>query len=449
MISNKQVEKLEKSSVKLTLTVDKDNVNQEYKAILGQYSKQAQIPGFRKGKVPASVLERKFGESIKGEAAHKLIDKAYQQAMEEVEEKPLGYLPPTLADETIDLKLDNEFTFSLVYDIYPEIKLGEYKDLEVEVPAVTVGKKEITAELEKIQEQNAMVMDKADGVVAQDDVITINTVEIDDEGEEVEGTGRQDFVFTVGSGQNIYKMDEDLIGFKKDETQVITKEYPEDSEATQFAGKTLKIKVTVTAVKEKKLPEINDELAQDVSDDFETLADLEKDIKKKLTETKDNKLKEIKLERALDAVAEKTPFDIPESMISVELDQAWRNFANQNRMSMEQIEKIFGEEGKKSFLESWRPGVEKNVRHRLLIGKIVEAEKIETTEEEVEKEIEKQAGLANMSVDQAKDYFKKNNMTHALEHEIKDRKAVDLLLAGVKEKKGKKTAYQDLIGGNL
>jgi trigger factor len=93
--------------------------------------------------------------------------------------------------------------------------------------------------------------------------------------------------------------------------------------------------------------------------------------------------------------------------------------------------------------------VEKNVRHRLLIGKIVEAEKIETTEEEIDQEIEKQAGLANMSVDQAKDYFKKNNMTHALEHEIKDRKAVDILLAGVKEKKGKKTAYQDLIGGNL
>jgi trigger factor len=99
MISNKQVEKLEKSSVKLTLTVDKDNVNQEYKSILGQYSKKAQIPGFRKGKVPASVLERKFGEASKGEAAHKLIDKAYQKAMEEVEEKPLGYLPPTLADE--------------------------------------------------------------------------------------------------------------------------------------------------------------------------------------------------------------------------------------------------------------------------------------------------------------------------------------------------------------
>jgi trigger factor len=209
--------------------------------------------------------------------------------------------------KTIDLKLDNEFTFSLVYDIYPEITLGEYKDLEVEVPAVTVGKKEITAELEKIQEQNAMVMDKADGVVAKDDVITINTVEIDEEGEEVEGTGRQDFVFTVGTGQNIYKMDEDLIGFKKDETKTITKEYAEDSEATQFAGKTLKIKVTVTAVKEKKLPEINDELAQDVNDDFETLADLEKDIKKNSPKPKIISSKKSKLERALDAVAEKTP----------------------------------------------------------------------------------------------------------------------------------------------
>jgi trigger factor len=183
--------------------------------------------------------------------------------------------------KTIDLKLDNEFTFSLVYDVYPEITLGEYKDLEVEVPAVTVGKKEITAELEKIQEQNAMVMDKADGVVAKDDVITINTVEIDDEGEEVEGTGRQDFRLHRG-----YRSEHLQDGRGPDRLQKRRNSKPSPRSTLKTAkppnslGRPSRSRSPSLRSRRKKLPEINDELAQDVNDDFETLADLEKDIKK-------------------------------------------------------------------------------------------------------------------------------------------------------------------------
>jgi len=448
VIANKEITPLDNSAVKLTLTVGKDEVQKKYKEVLSDYSKKVQLPGFRRGKVPTTVIEKKFGEGIKGEAAHKLIDEAYQKALEELEKKPLGLAPPVLEDQSIELQIDEDFRFSLVYDTFPEITLGSYKGIEVEVPSITIGKKEITEELEKIQDQNAMILDK-NGKSAKGDMLTINTAEVGEDGQIIPGTERQDFVFTLGTGQNLYKLDDELIGFSKEEERILEKAYPEDFESPELAGRKLKIQVKVTAIKEKKLPEINDELAQDVNDAFKTLEDLEKDIKQKLTEQKDQKLKTLKLERILDSIAASSPFQIPQSMINAELEQAWKNFAHQNRMDDGQLLKIFGPEGKKSFLDNWKEGVEKNVRHQLILGKILEAEKIETTEEELEGEILKQAELAQMTADQAKDYFKKNHLMHALEHEVKDRKVVALLLESSKEKKGKKTSYQDLIQGNL
>ena len=235
-----------------------------------------------------------------------------------------------------ELNPEEDFSFELIYDTFPEVKFGEYKGIEIEETQVKILKKHENAELEKIQEQNSVVMDKADETVEKDNIVTIDYVEMDGK-EEVEDTKREDFVFTIGTGYNLYKIDKQLIGLKKGEEKVISKKYKEDFENADLAGRSVKIKVLVKAVKEKQLPELDDELAQDVNEKFETLDDLRKDIKKQLKEKAAAKINGAKMEQLIDKLVESSDIDLPASMIKAEQENNWRNFLQQSQVQEEQM----------------------------------------------------------------------------------------------------------------
>ena len=292
MVANKEIERLEKSAVKLTVTVEQDAVKKEFDKLVGKYCKTAHIKGFRKGKVPSAILLQKYGESIRYETSMKLIEESLKEIFDEIEERPLAYSTPELQDEAI-IEEDAAYTYTVKYDVFPDVTVADYKGLTVEEPEVKIGKKEIDAELEKIQDQNSVVMEK-DGGAAKNDIVTINYSELDENGSEIEGSKREDFVFTIGTGYNIYKFDEDIEGMKKDEEKIIEKTFPDDFETAEFAGTTKKIKVLVKVVKEKQLPALDDELAQDVNEKFETLKDLKDDIKKRLETSLEQRLRSIK-----------------------------------------------------------------------------------------------------------------------------------------------------------
>lgn len=449
MIQNKEIEKLENSAVRLTVTVNKDAAGKEYKDLLKKYSREAQIKGFRKGKVPAAVLERKFGEGIRQEAMGNIIDTSLKEAFETVEEKPLTFAQPEL-EEFPDLDFDKDITYKVKYDVFPEITLGEYKGLDVEEPQVSILKADVDRELETLQDQNSIVMDKEDGTVADADIVTVDYAAVDDQDQVIDGTERQDFVFTVGSGYNLYKIDDDIKGMKVNDEKLIEKTYPEDEENKDLAGQTKKIKVKVTAVKEKQLPEINDELAQDVDDKFETLEDLKKDIKKRLKESADAKVREKKVQQILDKVVENSQVEPPESMLRAELDNSWHTFVSQSRMPEETILKMLEIQGKTKdeMLSEWRPDALKSLKSRLLVNKMVEKEKIEVEDKEVDEEIKKQAEQSRMPLEDARKYFEQNQLLDYVKSEIKDRKLYDLLLAEAKVKKGSKVKYLDLMEAN-
>ncbi len=446
LIQSKEVEKLEKSAARLSVTVGKDKAKEEYDNLLKQYAKQAQIKGFRKGKVPPSVLEQKYGEGIRQEAAGNLIDNSLKEAFASIEESPLSFAQPEL-ESMPDLRFDTDFSYSVKYDIYPEISLGEYKGLEAEEPQVSITQTDIKAELEKIQDQNSVVMDKEDKTVTDGSIVTINYSEVDGNGEPVAGTSREDFVFTLGSGYNFYKLDEDIQGMKVDEEKVIEKTYPEDEENQELAGQTKQIKVKVTAVKEKQLPEINDELAQDVDDKFETLDDLKKDIRKRFKENADAKVREKKLEQILNQVVENSTVELPESMIQADLDNSWQSFVSQSRMPEETILQMLQMQGKtkEDMMSEWREDAVKSLKQRLLTNKMVEQEKIEVSDEEVDKEIKDQAEKSGMPEDEVRKYLKQNNLMDHISSQIKDRKLFDILLEEAKVKKGSKVKYLDLV----
>jgi trigger factor len=440
------MENLEHSAVKLSVTVEQQALKGEYDELLGKYSKSAHIKGFRKGKAPAEVIERKFGEGIKQEAAANIIEKSLKQIFEEVDKKPLPYVTPTLEDE-LDPDLDKDFTFTVTYDTFPEVELGTYKEIEIEEPQVEVTKEDEERELSDLQERNAIVIDKPDGTVAKDDIITIDYAEVDEKDEEIEGTKREGFVFTVGSGYNLYKLDDDVIGMKKDETKVIEKEFPEDFEAEELRGQKKRIRVTVTAVKQKQLPELDDELAQDIHDDYETLEDLKQDIHKKLHEAAESKVREKKVSQLIDAIVENSTIDLPKGMVDAELENSWQNFLTRSRIPAEDAEKILAAQGKsrEDLYEEWRPASEKRLKTRLLLTKIIEEENIEVADNEVEEELEKHAEQQGTSADELREQYEKANYLGYIEDDIKDRKVIDFLLENAKIKKGEKVKFLDIM----
>ncbi len=449
MIVSKNMENLENSSVKLTVTVGKDAVNKEYNDLLNKYAKSAHIKGFRKGKAPAKILEQKFGESIRGEATMNLMENGLKEAYEDVDKKPLPYATPVLQedDNEIMIELDKDFTFAVTYDTMPDVKLGEYKGLKIEAPVCKIGKKDVDRELDLLREQNATVVEKTKGNAEKDDIVNINYCELDADGNEIEDSKREDFVFTIGTGYNIYKLDDDITGMAAGEEKTIGKEYAEDDSDKSLAGRKISLKVKLNSIKVKELPELDDELAQDISDEYKTLKDLKDSIKERLTESAETFINESNKQKLMDQIIENSDFQVPASMVQAEMEQSWNSFVSQSRMPEEQVLQIIEAQGrtKDEMLKEWEPSAEKSVKSFLITEQLIKDEKIEVSDEEVDEELKKQADTAGMSYEDAKNYFEQNGMLFYLRNDISSRKLFDLLLDSADIKEGAKKDYLDLM----
>lgn len=447
----KEFKKIEHSAVELTVTIPQAELKDGYNKLLAKYSKTAQIPGFRKGHVPASVLERKYGESLKGETAANLIEESLESVFaEEGVPQPLPYSQPSLK-ETPDFGIDADLTFTVTYDVMPEVSVKEIKDISIDVPQVSIGDAEIAEELKQIQERNALVIDKKDDdAVAKDDIVTINYAELDDAKAVIDGTKREDFVFTVGSGMNIFKIDDDVIGMKKGETKEITKTYADDDTNTELAGKTKTLSVTVTAVKVRNLPELDDDLAQDVNEKFKTLDDLKADISKNLNTALENRIKEIKANALIEKLVELNEVDLPESMCKMELESRWRMMAQQYQCSPEQLEKLVVATGKtkEEFLTDMQGDSQKALKGRIIVEQLFKDYKIEVTPEDVEAEYSKIAEQANISVEEVKKHYADARRKEYLIDDMKEQKLYDALFAKVNFKKGEKKTFAELFKYN-
>jgi len=445
---SKKIEKMDNSAVKLTITVPSKEGDKAYNDLLNKYSKEVQIKGFRKGKVPRSVLEKKFGEGLVQETAGNLLDEAFKAALADLkkEEQPLGYEYPEVQGSP-DLELGKDFSFDIVYDVYPQFELADYKGIEIEEPQVKILKKDEEAELNDIQEKNAMVIDKKNKTIAGKNVVTIDYCEVDDEDNEIESTKRADFVFTVGTEENYYKFDKEIRGMKVDQEKIIEKEYADDFEVEELAGSKKRIKVLVKAVKEKQLPELDDELAQDVSEKFETLDDLKANIKEQLQEKLDNKLRAKMTEELTTKLAEANEINVPSSMLKAELENSWRSFIQRFGMPEEQLMPLLEAQGKtkEDMMKDWEEDALKSLKTQLVLSKIQEQEKIEVSDEDLEEEMKKQAEAYNMSLEDLKKTFGENGLVEYLKNDISQKKLIDFLLDNAKKSKGEKLSYEEFI----
>ena len=448
-----EITKLEHSAAKLTVTVAKEDVANGYKTTLGKYVKQVQIPGFRKGHVPASVLERKYGEQIKMEAAGDLIDSVLNEIFQDEKElsnRPLPYAQPKM-DEMPAFDTAKEFTFTVTYDVFPSVEVKDFNGISVKEPQVSVGDAEVEEELKGIQERNAAVIDKKEDEKAEkDNIVTIDIEEIDEDGKAVEGTKREGFTFTLGTAENVYKIDDDIIGMKANETKEITKKYAKTDADKNLAGTTKKYSVTVKQIKVRKLPALDDDLAQDVSDKYKTLADLKADILKNLNIAKDRKIKEIKVNSLLEQLIEKNPIEIPASMLQAELNGRWGQMAQQFQTTPEDLERMVVASGQKKedMLAQWTGDAEKMLKSRIIVDSLLKSKNISVTPEEVEEAYQKLADSNGVSVEDVKKHYADPRAKEWFIDDVKEQKLYDDIFAQIKVAKGDKTSFADLFKAN-
>lgn len=419
MVTNKSLTALENSQMALTLTVDAASIEEAYKAKINKYAKEIQMKGFRKGKAPISVIESKFGSAIREESTFDLMESSLKETIETLDEKdkPLQFSTPVLQNEEslLPFKKDSDITFTVHYDVRPSFDLPQYTGLEVKYNTTEVADSDVDAEIEKLREQNAVVLTK-DAKVANGDIVTCNYVELDSEGNEVPGTSRKDFTFTVGSSYNFYGFDEDIIGMAKGEEKKFEKTYAEDYANPDYKGKTITLIVNVTEVKERQLPEVDDEFAQDVKEEYKTVEDMKNGIKANLQKEVDEMVDNVKKEAIVNALNEATTLTIPASMIEFELESSWRDYVRQTGLTEDQILNYFKQSGmsKESFIEGWREPATKNLKNQLILEAIQKKENFEVDEKALEEELNK--NIKEDTDEATKDYYRnvlRDNMQYA------------------------------------
>ena len=443
MITEKSVKELENSQAALTLTLDAASIEEAYSKRIQKYAKELTIPGFRKGKVPASVIERKFGDQIREESTFDTMEEALKEAYASLDKKdmPLVFSTPVLQDEEklLPFKKDSDITFTVVYDVMPRFELPQYTGLEVDVPSIEITDADIDKEIERYREQNAIVRTK-DGAAASGDVVTIDYAELDADGNDIASSKRDGFTFTLGSGYNFYKLDSDIEGMKAGDEKKVTKTYAEEDNVPGYAGKTVTLRVKLDTLKSRELPAVDDDFAQDIKDEYKTVADLRAGIKEKFEKTASDAITREKEEAIMKKLAGEADFVIPESMIKAELDSRWRNFVRQMGVSEEQVEKFMQMQGstKEAIQNEWRDDAISTIRTQLIMDRIREKENFEISDDELNAECEKQ--LKNVP-DSEKDSYK-----DMIKDEMQFAKVLPFLLEKNTFKDGEKKSYSEYLG---
>ncbi len=440
MVKNKSIKKLDNSQVALTLTIGKEEIEKAYKDTLKKYLAKMEVPGFRKGHVPESIAERKFGDAIREEATFNYMEKELTDTIATLseEDKPLPYSTPVLQDEEklLPFKKDEDITYTCIYDVYPQFKLPAYTGLEFEIPKIEVEKEDIDKEIEKLQEQNSLMVDSSEGAKAGDYVSIEYTVDGGEKETDFLRIGEDD----VQNNNNIYQLDEDIVGMKKGDTKEITKSYAEDDEKVPFKlrGKTVKISLTVESVKRKDLPEVDDEFAQDVSDKYKTVKDLRDGIKARLLTECDEKLKGEKAQKIIDKILSETKIDVPESMMQQHLENSFSGLARQYGISQDQFENLLKMQGmdKDKIFSEWKEGAEKDLKGQIVLTAIQKDAKLDATDKEVEEKYKDQ--LENI-----KDENVKKSYMEIYKDEIAYSKVIPYLLEKNTFKEGKKISLKE------
>ena len=420
------VETLEKNMAKLTITVSAEEIEKAMQAVYQKNRSRYSVPGFRKGKVSRSVLERMYGKGLFYEdAVNSVMPEAYEKA---VEESGLDIVSePDIKFVETDPEKDLVFTAEVA--VKPEVVLGEYRGVEVPKADLTVTEDEVLAIIKKEQEKNAVNVNVEGRAVQSGDIATIDFEGFVD-GAAFEGGKGEDYPLTIGSNTFIPGFEDQIIGHEIGTEFDVNVTFPEDYQAEELKGKAAVFKVTVKKIEEKQLPELDDEFAAEVSE-FETMAEYKAHVEKAETERKEAAAEQAKEEAAIQKAVDNAQMDIPDAMVATEANNMIREFASnleRQGLKLDQYLEYFGQT-QDGMREQMKPNALKRIQTRLVLEAIAKAEAFEISEDEINAEIKSMAEQYQMEEDQVKTMV---NMEY-LKEDISYKKASQLLVDEAKE----------------
>ena len=423
-----QILKQENNTVTLKITVGSEAFENACKQAYNKNKGQFNIPGFRKGKATRAVIEKMYGEGIFFEDAIDIVfPEAYRNAVEELKLEVIDR--PSLDIEEIGKGKDLVMVINV--QVKPEVKLGEYKGLEVKQVSAEVTEEDVETEINKMQEQNARMVTVEDRPVSDKDSILLNFCGSVD-GVEFEGGKAENYSLVVGSNTFIPGFEEQLIGMNAGDSKDVVVTFPEDYHSEDLKGKEAVFAVEINEIKETQLPHIDDEFVKDTTE-FETLEELKNDIRAKAAENKKKSAEDAMKNEVVEKLAENIEVEIPEVMVKNEVDNMLKDFENNLRYQGMDLNTYYQYTGtSKEILEDqMKEDAEKRVRISLAVDEVSKSEGVEATEEDMEAEYKKMADIYKLEVEKIKEIFQ-NSQDEAIKSTIVARKTVDLLLENAK-----------------
>ena len=420
-----QIEKLEKNMAKLTIEASAEDFEAAIQKAYNKNKGKINIPGFRKGKAPRQVIERMYGKEVFYEdAANELIPDAYAKAVDECTEEIVSQ--PKI--DVVQLEAGKPFIFTATVALKPEVTLGKYKGVKVSKQNREVTEADIDAELNRQREENSRTITIENRPVQTGDTAVIDFEGFVD-GVAFDGGKGENYSLEIGSHSFIDTFEDQLIGKNTGDEVEVNVTFPEDYQASELAGKPALFKVKINEIKEKELPELDDEFAAEVSE-YDTLAEYKEDIKRELTQKKEKAAKDAIESEVIEAIVADSKMDIPDAMVATQQRQIVDDFAQRMQMQGISMEQYFQFTGAnyQMLIDQAKDQALKRIQSRLVLEAVVAAEGMTATEEEYEAEIKRMADAYQMEVDKIKEIIGKSE-EEQIKVDLCIAKAVELVVA--------------------
>jgi trigger factor len=384
---------------KLKIVLPKEEVSKELDAGFKKIKNDARIKGFRRGKVPRHILERTYGQQVRAEVAEKLVQATYFDAVEK--EKLDVVAHPEI--KTPIFEEDGSFSYEAEVDTRPQFELQEYKDVEVEKEEIAVTEAEVDLELEKLRKEMAPLRSVEDRVAQENDIAIVDFDGFH-EGEQMKEVHGENVNIDIGTGRHGQEFENKLIGMKKGEEASLEVDFPADSPNPVLSGKKIEFKIKVNEIKERVLPDLDEEFAKDVGEDFDSIEALRQNIQEKLLAEKEQALEGDISDRIMQKLVEANQFEVPSRLVQYEINE----YIKQTEETLQRGGLTLESAGinRAEAEERYRETAVKRVQGDFILKKIAEQEDIKVQDEDINQGFERIAKQYNMTVSEVKGYFK-------------------------------------------
>lgn len=419
-----RLEEISPVKKKLEIEIEAGEVDKRIDEAYRELKKGVRLPGFRAGKVPRKILERRFGSQVIDDVTRRLVSETLPKAVEQTNTIPLSM--PVIENEI--LKLGQNFKYSALMEVRPEFELKDYMGLEVEKERFSVSDEDVEAQLEEIRKTHGRLssIETERGIKEGD--FSVIEYEGFENGKALEGIKNSNFLINVGSHDFHSDFEKALIGLKKGEMSEFDVDFGEDYSQPKLAGRSVRFKVKVIDIKEMSLPELNDEFAKNLGADFKDLNDLKDKIRETLIEREGKRVdRELKM-RLLKKVTDSVDFELPESLVDSELNGAIENIRQNFLRSGSSMEQAGLDEEK--LKNDLKPASEKRVKDMLVLAEIARSNDLDITEAELSGGFKELSMKTGQDTEALRQYYEANNLRESFRQQLLEEKTLNYLVKG-------------------